>query len=739
MDIRRREVQHMWNTSTSSWTGAACKKCRKLAWEKEGDDGVKVIIEEAAKKCTYAHYFCFVPYLTSQLHRTQGSQSIQMACGIIYSGFPNTDKSFYSHYDDANPEAQEPLPQLDDIKVDYHPHNQILSTIHYFADFSCTCPMEVSIPRNHAPWEPFRTRLDFEVAEIALEAALTAEQTNHLLSLVHRSTLRELWSTASQRFTPFQVNVVSVLYQNKVHEFDMHYHPLWEWALDMDMLRDRRLLLHFVSKATGFYFVCRQGKLSSFGTQKAYMIVCRIANLPVKIWNSTGWLPIVSEDPEHAGKSSFVNFKNAIWHESFLKLLESCADAIRHLLWPLILILSADYKKHAESEEALWLAHAKKSKKERERLLKTYLLCDIEVWFARSFYYLSYDALPRWSNLTHFSKVVVIYFNDSSHHEDISKMAIFAAQRILRRSQSKLGHLLLRCIHHYIDLDMYAGFEVHTEDTISAGRQALREFSALMEEYILKSQPVTGKNWNFSKKHASSHLFDDILVKGATQNFNTKPNEKMHSPVRDIYHNRTNFKDVATQVHTESPAISVAPAPCTHIKLGSAQGNISFASLEQSHADDRAFIGFQIKLNAFLNTFFPSNDITLPDGKHIHLQADNKITGYKYLQVNYESRVNWRQCKDLLRCNPDCSVGETNLSLALIHPYDVGIGVRSKHDADLGLWRVRAKPQSSPKFISVRSIIQGAALASDPGRQGDYFIINTVDADMFLRLKSLQA
>ncbi|KAG1857471.1 hypothetical protein F4604DRAFT_1589912 [Suillus subluteus] len=854
-----------------------------------------------------------------------------------------------SHFDDANPEVQEPLPQLDDIKVDYHPNSQIPSTIHHFADFSRTRPTEASVPRNHAPWEPFRTRLDFEVAEIALEAALTAEQTNRLLSLVHRSArrdetftlrnhdeVRELWSTASQRFTPFQVDIVSVPYQNKVHEFDMHYRPLWDWALDM--LRDRRLAPHFVfdaqrlykfngtrfvrfidepwtadafwdaqsrlppeAKPLAFILYADKAKLSSFGAQKAYPIVCRIANLPVEIRNGTGigggrivgWLPIVSEDSEHAGKSSFVNFKNAVWHEPFLKLLESviqisrtgywfeCGDAIRRLLWPLILILSADYEEQcimalirglkgkfpcpiclvprdeqsvlshelrlrtsAESEETLRLARAKKSKKEREKLLKTYSLRDVEnvfwrmlladihralsfdrmhvyhgglwrhhLWRELQFWILelgreavaqmdaNYDALPWWSNLTHFSKVVGVDFNDSSHHEDISKMAIFAAQRILRRSQSKLGYLLLRCIRHYIDLDIYAGFEVHTEDSIVAGRQALRDFSALMDEYILKSQPVTGKDWNFPKKHASSHLFDDILAKGTTQNYNTKPNEKMHGPVRDIYHNRTNFKDVATQIlrydhwlltltsmrseldeldeynrnanlpttedaDAENPVISVAPAPCTHVKLGSAQGDVSFASLEQSHADDRAFVGFRIKLNGFLNTFFPTNDIPLPDGKRIHLQADNKITEYKYLQVNYESMVDWRQCKDLLRCNPEffgslrydcvmvqtdnqpffarlifmfgCSIGETNLSLALIHPYDVGIGVHNKHDADLGLWRVRAKPRSSPEFISVRSIIRGAALASDPGRQGDYFVIDTIDADMFLRVKSLQ-
>ncbi|KAG1822156.1 hypothetical protein EV424DRAFT_1321938, partial [Suillus variegatus] len=169
-----------------------------------------------------------------------------------------------SHYDNANPADQEPLPQLDDIKVDYHPHSQIPSTIHHFADFSRTRPTEASVPRNHAPWEPFRTRLDFEVAEIAFEAALNADQTNRLLSLVHRSArsdktftlrnhdeVRELWSTASQRFTPFQVDVVSVPYKNKVHEFDMHYRPLWEWALDM--LRDRRLAPHFVFDAQRLY------------------------------------------------------------------------------------------------------------------------------------------------------------------------------------------------------------------------------------------------------------------------------------------------------------------------------------------------------------------------------------------------------------------------------------------------------------------------------------------------------
>jgi len=143
-----------------------------------------------------------------------------------------------------------------------------------------------------------------------------------------------------------------------------------------------------------------------------------------------------------------------------------------------------------------------------------------------------------------------------------------------------------------------------------------------------------------------------------------------------------------------------------------------------------------------------------------------QITEFWYLQVNYESMVDWRLQWDLLQCNPKffgsprydcviiktehqplfarliymfcCKVGGTELSLALIHPYDVGIGVCHRQDLDLGLWQVQAKPQSSSEFIFVESIICGIALASDPEAVNDYFIMDTIDTDMFLRIKALQ-
>jgi hypothetical protein len=108
-----------------------------------------------------------------------------------------------------------PAPQLDDIKVEHHPHSKLPSTIHPFSEFSRRRPTEDTMPRSASPWEPFRTRLDFEVAEIALTTAMTKDQTNRLFELMRRAVsakedftlhshdeVRTLWKMASERFTP---------------------------------------------------------------------------------------------------------------------------------------------------------------------------------------------------------------------------------------------------------------------------------------------------------------------------------------------------------------------------------------------------------------------------------------------------------------------------------------------------------------------------------------------------------
>ena len=55
------------------------------------------------------------------------------------------------------------------------------------------------------------------------------------------------------------------------------------------------------------------------------------------------------------------------------------------------------------------------------------------------------------------------------------------------------------------------------------------------------------KSWDFPKIHSQLHLFDDIIAKGVTRNYNTKPNESLNRPFKGDY-TVTNFQDVDEQV-----------------------------------------------------------------------------------------------------------------------------------------------------------------------------------------------
>ena len=84
-----------------------------------------------------------------------------------------------------------------------------------------------------------------------------------------------------------------------------------------------------------------------------------------------------------------------------------------------------------------------------------------------------------------------------------------------------------------------------------------------------------------------------------------------------------------------------------------------------------------------------------------------------------------------------CFVNKTPYPLALIQPLDAPIHVQRRKDKDLGFIRVRAKPQQSSEFISVRSIIRGALLVEefDQKGSGEFLVVDVVDGDMFLRLR----
>ncbi|KAJ7038856.1 hypothetical protein C8F04DRAFT_950739 [Mycena alexandri] len=831
-------------------------------------------------------------------------------------------------------------PQKDDIKRVFHPHSERSTMNMSFDDYrtSQVLPKRRTLLDKECT-SPFRTRLDFELAELAQDAMLNKNQTGRLIALIHRcaenpqgftlrnhSDLEYMWELASKKCTEFERFDIVVPYKDQVRSFEMYARPLWNWALDL--VQDPQLADFFVwdaekdyifngtkyvrfytepwtaeamwdiqsklpksieNKLCPFILYADKAKLSSFGTQKGYPVVARLANVAVGLRNSrdwgggqiVGWLPVVDEDQAETGKPGFVNFKNAVWHKSFYKLLESivaisktgawtqCGDGLLRCLFPMILILVSDYeeacvmtlirglralypcpicyvKKDDQSNlaefaplrtslEAQEIVHEARTlyADEREDLLKEHGLRNVDNVFwepaysdphqAASFEHLhSYSGglwgrhlfeqvkkhverfagrqaakidhlvskFPRWRNLNHFDSIMSTAFNDGSKHEDVSKIIILVSHYVL---VEEIDVLLLQICRSYQELSLYITMKLQTADRIADGREELQNFGRLCSDSA-ESELLT-KNWNFPKMHAHQHAFDDIQRKGAARNFGTKIDEAMHGSARNAYLRQTNFKNVAPQILKSEHRTLVAKymrdqlndtdqaqhkdpegqdndrdpedteEQQANVALGAKQRPIRFVDLENAMKADGAFDRFRIKLSHFLTQFLPTYGHSLPNGKAVSFKSQDQIMPYRFLKVFYQSLDDWSDEADFLRCSPSfhgrsrfdgalvltatgnifvkliyvfqVALDGKNYPFALVQPLDAPLGRILAKDKVLKLFRVRAKPRQAAEFISVHSIVRGAVLVPDSERDGDYFIMDVVEGDMFLRMKDM--
>lgn len=140
------------------------------------------------------------------------------------------------------------------------------------------------------------------------------------------------------------------------------------------------------------------------------------------------------------------------------------------------------------------------------------------------------------------------------------------------------------------------------------------------------------------------------------------------------------------------------------------------------------------------------------------------------MRINYESKVDWRTSTDVLRCSPDfhntqcndCilyhtigqdffgqllfvftfSFGSIDWPIALVEAFDAPLTGRHlkkclrKLDKDLSFYCIRSRTHF--ELIPLQSVICGALLIPDWDRPGDYFVHDTVDADMFLRIQEMR-
>lgn len=143
-------------------------------------------------------------------------------------------------------------------------------------------------------------------------------------------------------------------------------------------------------------------------------------------------------------------------------------------------------------------------------------------------------------------------------------MFIFISHNVLTEKESPHGYHLLCCLRAYLDLTMWEGLDVHTEETIESGRKAVKRLGKLLnvsdfprnaifiDLYKAHINKLEAEeiyiNFDFPKLHAQTHVFDDIEQKGVLRNYSTRLFERLHGPLKTWYQRRTNFKNVAHQV-----------------------------------------------------------------------------------------------------------------------------------------------------------------------------------------------
>ncbi|KAH7870089.1 uncharacterized protein C8R40DRAFT_1073545 [Lentinula edodes] len=489
--------------------------------------------------------------------------------------------------------------QLDDIKIEYHPNSGWKPVIVHFDDFGRSKDVNKgSIPPNCTPWHPWRSRIDFEVASLALDCHMNKQKTDKLINLIYRAAcgldaftlkdhqeIQNTWDLAAERLTKFRkTEVVEAWSANS-----------W-WSFQIQS----KLPARAVPLCVVFY--ADKSKLSLFGTAKGYPVIVQCANLPMDIRNGSGiaggrvvgWLPIVSEDAAHSGKANFFNFKNVVWHESAAKIFESmaeycptvytmvCGDGVHQWMYPIVLIKSADYEEQCvicltwglkslhpctakDSIEILNNARQKAliSKADEEAELKKYSLRPcfnsfFKLTHSDPFAGISFDDLHFqdsgvWGNhIFEHAKIQIdnrsaVTKIDNRKHYNISRLFLFAAHDVIPEKENKAAYTLLKVMRKYINMIMYSGLNVQTSDTIALGHGAIKNFVDMLKVYISLS-PDVNKTFNVIKVHYHQHLYDDIENKGVLRGMSTKPNEKFHGPLCKIYLRQTNFKDTAKQI-----------------------------------------------------------------------------------------------------------------------------------------------------------------------------------------------
>ncbi|KAJ6461166.1 hypothetical protein C8R47DRAFT_993682 [Mycena vitilis] len=333
---------------------------------------------------------------------------------------------------------------------------------------------------------------------------------------------------------------------------------------------------------------------------------------------------------------------------------------------------------------------------------------------------------------------------------------------------------LVHCIRAHLCLRMITGMDCMPVSRL----ERLKKFIFDYEYWSSRVSEQYGKNFKFFKQHAKSHIVEDILSKGTTNHGSTRPGEGFQQEAAEAY-KRTNFKNMNRIDETQESIAGIRMAIDKYDQQRAADELEDEAELDETPKTSRinsASWRFgapgRLYSSATIGEYLNSNglrvqgfDLMLRDFFKITESARNltpqQIRPFKCLHVNYQSLENWRGCRDILRCNRSFhgharfdtvlfNSDSPHMAFARLYAllrctlqsgrqFDVAV----VHTFRQSKWKPKTKwagcqvreEERQYSFLLMDYVIRGALLTpvNQSGQENTYFLVDTVDADMFLR------
>ncbi|KAJ7079129.1 hypothetical protein B0H15DRAFT_859196 [Mycena belliarum] len=390
------------------------------------------------------------------------------------------------------------------------------------------------------------------------------------------------------------------------------------------------------------------------------------------------------------------------------------------------------------------------------------------------------NQFPRWRGLKHTPSPTTIDYSEGQTFVDILKCALPCLVQLLPRSSC-----LVRIVRVMQEIRIMLGLWV----TFKTRLDHLQDLERKYESACNEVHKQHGKDFNFLKQHSLIHAIDDFVSKGTSRNMTTRVGEGFQQEVEKMYH-KTNGKraerqislqdeneeamarikmavdewrqrqedpDIEEDEHTLISAANDSEAVSGNWTLGSPEKRVSTHQLEAARRSDPAFRNFNLRLREYLACHHPS--------EQVRLEQQIQIEQCKVVYVAYQSKVDWRSARDILRCNShfhnaprfDCVIFETDddpiaigelqfvfrchlpggaaLDLALVRPFRK----TSWQPNTRTNCPIREKmATASCGFIALEHVVRGTLLCPIfGGKAGMHYIIDCIDEDMYLRINSI--